>query len=90
MKHFKKTLLLLLLLVAANASAQLRDTLITGSPYMLHFRILTGKNPPILFESGGGQDASQWDSIATQVHHQLQATVITYDRTGFGKSSLPA
>ena len=87
MKQFKKTLLLLLLLVAADAKAQLLDTLVNSGPYTLHFRILPGKNPPILFESGGGQDGSQWDSIATVVHHQLQATVITYDRAGFGKSS---
>lgn len=70
------------------AKAQTIDTLIDVRPFNLHFRIIKGDNPPILFESGGGLDATQWDSIATTVHHQLQATVITYDRAGFGKSSL--
>jgi pimeloyl-ACP methyl ester carboxylesterase len=79
---------LILLLVAGNAEAQLLDTIIVVSPYKLHFRILKGKGSPILFESGGGLDASQWDSIATILHHQLQTTVITYDRAGFGKSTL--
>lgn len=64
------------------------DTLINAGPYRLRFKILKGTNPPVLFESGGGLDSSQWDSIATVVHEQLQATVITYDRAGFGKSSL--
>lgn len=77
-----------ILLMAVNAEAQLLDTLINVSPYTLHFRILKGKSFPILFESGGGLDASQWDSIATVLHHRLQATVITYDRAGFGKSTL--
>ncbi|WP_247235542.1 alpha/beta fold hydrolase [Telluribacter sp. SYSU D00476] len=85
---FKHLLLAVLVLVALNAKAQLLDTLIDAGPYKLHFKILKGRNPPILFESGGGMDASQWDSIATTVHRQLQATVITYDRAGFGKSSL--
>jgi len=87
MVYLKQTLLAFLSLVAINAKAQLLDTISKASPYKLHLRILQGRNPPILFESGGGQDASQWDSIATIVHQQLQATVITYDRAGFGQSS---
>lgn len=50
--------------------------------------MIKGERTPILFESGGGQDALQWDSIATIVHQRLKATVITYDRAGFGQSSL--
>lgn len=82
-----KCFIVLLSLLAANANAQLLDTIVNVSPYQLHFKILKGKNSPILFESGGGQDASQWDSIARVTHQQLQATVITYDRAGSGKSS---
>lgn len=88
MNAFKHFLLIIFLLVAHNATAQLLYTLIDVGPYKLHFKILRGKNSPILFESGGGLDASQWDSIAPVVHQQLQATVIMYDRAGFGKSSL--
>jgi pimeloyl-ACP methyl ester carboxylesterase len=84
---YKRIGLILLVLISLNARAQLLDTAVYVHPYQLHFKILKGKNPPILFESGGGMDASQWDSIATEVHHQLQATVVTYDRAGFGKSS---
>lgn len=81
-------ILFVMLLVAGNVDAQRLDTLIKVSPYSLHIKILEGKGTPILFESGGGLDASQWDSIATILHHQLQTTVITYDRAGFGKSTL--
>ena len=85
--YLRQVLPLLLLLVSASANAQVLDTIVRVAPYQLHFKILQGKNPPILFESGGGMDSSQWDSIATNVNQQLQATVITYDRAGFGKSS---
>jgi pimeloyl-ACP methyl ester carboxylesterase len=80
--------LIIFLFIAVSAKAQTIDTLIDVPPFNLHFRIIKGDNPPILLESGGGLDASQWDSIATPVHDQLRATVITYDRAGFGKSSL--
>jgi pimeloyl-ACP methyl ester carboxylesterase len=80
--------LIFLFLFTGNANAQLIDTLVAVSPYNLHFRIIKGRKTPLLFESGGGLDASQWDSIATALHHELDATVITYDRAGFGKSTL--
>lgn len=64
------------------------DTLIDVGTYKLHFKILKGKEAPILFESGGGLDASQWDSISTVLHQKLNATIITYDRQGFGLSGL--
>ncbi|KAA6438747.1 alpha/beta hydrolase [Dyadobacter flavalbus] len=80
--------LIILLLVTVSAKGQALDTLIDAHPFKLHFKILKEENPPILFESGGGLDASQWDSIAVAVHRQAKATVITYDRAGFGSSSL--
>ena len=73
--------------MSLNSEAQRLDTIVDARPYQLHFRILKGQKPPILFEAGGGQDAAQWDSIATVVHQRLGATVITYDRAGFGQSS---
>lgn len=79
---------MILLLAAGAVHAQLLDTLIDLGSCQLHFKILKGTYSPILFEFGGGLDASQWDSIATAVHQGLDATVITYDRSGFGKSSL--
>jgi pimeloyl-ACP methyl ester carboxylesterase len=74
-------------LMSRNVQAQRLDTIVDARPYRLHFRILKGHKPPILLEAGGGQNAAQWDSIATAVHQRLGATVITYDRAGFGQSS---
>lgn len=70
-----------------NAYGQV-DTLVDVGSYKLHFKIIKGKGAPILFESGGGLDAMQWDSISTVLHDKLNATVITYDRQGFGRSGL--
>jgi pimeloyl-ACP methyl ester carboxylesterase len=84
----KLFLLIIPIIATGNTRAEVLDTLIYAHPYKLHFKIFKGINTPILFESGGGLDASQWDSIATVVHQRLQATVITYDRAGFGQSSL--
>lgn len=64
------------------------DTLIDVGNYKLHFKIREGKGAPIFFESGGALDAGQWDSISTLLHQKLNATIITYDRQGFGLSGL--
>ncbi|OJV15944.1 MAG: hypothetical protein BGO21_30725 [Dyadobacter sp. 50-39] len=83
-----KGLLAALLLIVGNANGQVLDTLLEGSGTKLHIQVVKGPNTPILFESGGGLDASQWDSIALVLHDRLKATVITYDRAGFGQSTL--
>jgi pimeloyl-ACP methyl ester carboxylesterase len=57
--------------------------------YRLHFRVWSGVEPSVLFESGGGGDSTQWDTMATQVIERTGAGVITYDRAGFGQSDLP-
>ena len=88
MKYILQIVLIgLFLSIHVSVNAQLLDTIVAARPYQLHFRLVKGEKPPILFESGGGQDASQWDSIAIVVHQRLSATVITYDRAGFGQSS---
>lgn len=43
---------------------------------------------PILFESGAGADVTTWDPILKPIADLTQATLITYDRAGFGKSEL--
>ncbi|RFZ90135.1 alpha/beta hydrolase [Mucilaginibacter conchicola] len=87
-----KTIILciLTLFCAGNLKAQTRvlDTLINVGTYNLHFHIIKGKGLPILFESGGGDGGAVWDSITTLLHKRLGATLITYDRPGFGKSGL--
>lgn len=56
--------------------------------YRLHFHVVKGIGLPILFEAGGGDDASAWNSILTSVANVTGATLITYDRAGFGSSEV--
>jgi pimeloyl-ACP methyl ester carboxylesterase len=79
---------LLLLGMFISGQSQRIDTLIDVGTYKLHFNVLQGKGVPILFEAGAGNDSSIWDTLLKPLHHSLGATLITYDRQGFGKSSI--
>lgn len=90
-----KSLLLAMIFVcglAANiAWSQESDAFVdVGGGDRLHFHILKGRGMPILFEAGGGDDATVWATIAKPVWNITDATIITYDRAGFGKSELNA
>jgi alpha/beta hydrolase fold/Tetratricopeptide repeat len=67
---------------------QVIDTLINIGGYNLHLTIIPGKGIPILFESGGGNDATIWKSIIQPIAEVTGATIITYDRPGLGKSTI--
>lgn len=43
---------------------------------------------PILFETGSGDDGTVWDIILKPIADVTHATLITYGRSGFGKSEL--
>ncbi len=64
------------------------DTLLDVGGHKLHFRIWRGKLPVILFESGGGDELSVWKSVLAPIYRATGATLITYDRAGFGKSEI--
>lgn len=81
-------LCLVLYLSSHIVRSQVIDTLIDVGAHKLHFKIIKGDNTQILFESGGGITLAQWDSIVTPVHRLTGATIITYDRQGFGTSGL--
>jgi hypothetical protein len=68
--------------------AQTIDTLINVGNHKLHFNIIKGKGTPILFEAGNGDDASVWQSIISEIYKHTNATIITYDRAGLGKSEI--
>lgn len=79
---------IILLASFIKSYAQKIDTLIDVGTCSLHIKVIKGNEKIILFESGGALDASQWDTISTRVHKILNATVITYDRQGSGKSGI--
>jgi len=64
------------------------DTLVDAGNYKLHFYIVKGHGTPILFEAGGGDDASVWTGLLKPIYELTCTTLITYDRPGFGKSTL--
>lgn len=71
------------------------DTLVNVGDYRanqrfdLHFRVYPGSEPAVLLEAGGGADASYWDDLAPILARETGATIITYDRAGYGESDLP-
>ncbi|WP_188937905.1 alpha/beta fold hydrolase [Puia dinghuensis] len=75
-------------LLANSGRCQSIDTLIDVGGYRLYFHIIKGKGMPILFEGGAGADVTVWDSILKPIADVTHATLITYDRPGFGKSEL--
>ncbi len=72
-----------------DQSAQAVDKLVDVGCYSLNFRIIPGEGPAILLEAGGGMDSSEWNALAPRLAQETGATVIAYDRAGFGKSDLP-
>ncbi len=89
-RHMKRIFSLLLVSVISLANAQTSDldTLVDIGGYNMHFYIIKGNGTPILFEAGAGNDGSVWNNILKPLHDITGTTLITYDRTGFGKSEI--
>ena len=72
-----------------KASSAVADRSIDVGGYRLHFRVYPGSGPNVLLEAGGGADASYWKSLPADWARETGATVIAYDRAGYGESDLP-
>ena len=88
MKLFLKLSFFLILFNFQKTQSQTIDTLVDVGNHKLHFHIIKGTGIPILFEAGGGSDGTVWNSILKPIAEITGATLITYDREGFGKSSI--
>ena len=44
--------------------------------------------PTVVFESGGGEDSSEWSNIEPIVRERAKTSTVLYDRAGLGKSQL--
>ena len=86
--NYKILNLLLLIVLPFNLYSQDCDTLVDLGTHKMHFRIWKGEGTPILFESGGGNDGTIWNHLLEPLHSITGTTLITYDRTGYGKSEL--
>ena len=81
--------LTVILAMAADQPAQAIEKLVDVGGYNLFFRIIPGQGPVLLLESGGGFDSNEWKAVAPRLAQETGATVIAYDRAGFGQSDLP-
>jgi pimeloyl-ACP methyl ester carboxylesterase len=77
------------LATAQDQPAQAVEKLVDVGGYNLNFRIIQGEGLAILLEAGGGMDSTEWNALAPRLARETGATVIAYDRAGFGKSDLP-
>jgi len=74
---------------AQDEPAQAVEKLVDVGGYNLNFRIIKGEGLTILLEAGGGMDSTEWNALAPRLAKETGATVVAYDRAGFGKSDLP-
>lgn len=87
-KHFLINLLFICSFITVNSQSKTIDTLVDVGNHKLHFKIVQGKGTPILFDAGGGNNGSVWNSILAQLSTITNAPLITYDRAGFGTSTI--
>lgn len=87
-KHLLISLLSIFCFITANSQSKTIDTLVDVGNHKIHFKIVKGKGMPILFDAGGGNDGSVWNSILKPISEITNATLITYDRAGFGTSTI--
>lgn len=84
----KRFVLVVCIIILGKVNAQNIDTLLQIGDHKIHFKIQKGTGIPILFESGAGDNLSIWNSIIEPISKITASTIITYDREGFGKSSI--
>jgi pimeloyl-ACP methyl ester carboxylesterase len=73
----------------SNQEIETVETLVQIGEYRLNFQVIKGSNLTILLEAGGGMHSSEWSKLAPELASNTGATVVCYDRAGFGKSDLP-
>lgn len=65
------------------------DTMVDVGTHSLHFARWRGDPAvTVVFEAGGGADASSWQSVPQRLSRRTRASIVTYDRAGLGESQL--
>ena len=65
------------------------DTLVDVGGYAIHVEVIRGERPvAFVLESGGAAELSAWEAVPESIAARTGATVVTYDRAGFGGSEL--
>ena len=84
----KAPISIVIFFIFLTCQSQTIDTLVNVGKHKLNFHIIKGKGMPILFETGGGMDGNAMNNILQPIAEQTGATLITYDRAGFGQSTV--
>lgn len=61
--------------------------MINNNGHKLAFYVTPGRLPAIVLDAGGGLDASYWQKVAPVLAKDTGSEIITYDRSGEGRSS---
>jgi pimeloyl-ACP methyl ester carboxylesterase len=65
------------------------DTFVDVGGYHLHMVVYRGTRPmTIVMESGGGASLAAWSGVEARLAERTGATVVAYDRAGFGESGM--
>lgn len=65
------------------------DTLVDAGGYRMHLMVYRGTKPvTVVMEVGGGASIRGWAGVEAQVAARTGATVVVYDRAGFGQSDI--
>jgi pimeloyl-ACP methyl ester carboxylesterase len=54
--------------------------------YALWMQSRGNGTPTVVFESGGGEDSSEWSNIESVIRARAKVRTVVYDRAGLGKS----
>ena len=73
----------------SNQEIETVETLVQVGEYRLNFLVIKGGSLTIVLEAGGGMHSTEWSKLAPELARKTGATVVSYDRAGFGKSDLP-
>lgn len=80
---------LFLLAITAQTAPTPLDTLVDAGGYRMHVMMYRGTKPvTVVMEVGGGSSLKGWADVETRVAARTGATVVVYDRAGFGESDL--
>ena len=81
-----KRLTLCLLLAALSAGASPLEQRVDVGGYRLWMQVAGEGSPTVVFESGGGDDASVWAGIEPEVRQRNKVRTVLYERAGLGRS----
>jgi pimeloyl-ACP methyl ester carboxylesterase len=62
------------------------EHLVDHDGHNVAFYVTPGSESTIVLDAGGGNGASYWNDLVPELAHSTGATIVTYDRTGSGKS----